>query len=95
MVREIILAGLRKKLTLLIRFLLFLKKLHILLFPILKPLDLLNEEVIRNVLKCVDKKKLQKNVETGRTERDGKVFVDAARWLGFYGESWIKNEGKF
>ena len=58
-----------------------------------QPLDLLNEEVIRHVLTCVDKKKLQKNVETGRVERDGLVFETAARYLGFYGEGWIKFDG--
>ena len=27
-------------------------------------------------------------------ERDGKVFTDAARYLGYYGEGWIKLDGK-
>ena len=60
----------------------------------LKPLDLLNEEVIRNVLTCVDRRKLQKNADTGRMERDGKVFTEAARCLGHYGEGWLKLDGE-
>ena len=56
-------------------------------------MDLLNEEVIRNVLTCVDRRKLQKNVDTGCVEIHGQVFVDAARYLDFYGEGWIKNFG--
>ena len=35
-----------------------------------------------------------KNDETGRKHRDAEVFRDAARWLGFYGEGWVKNEGR-
>ena len=57
-----------------------------------QPLDLLNEEVIRNVLLCVDKRKLQKNADSGCMERDGPVFVEAARYLGYYGEGWIHND---
>ena len=45
------------------------------------------------MLTCVDKKKLQKNYDTGVMERDGKVFTDAARYLGYYGEGWIKLDG--
>ena len=56
---------------------------------------MLNEEAVRLVLKCVDRNKLQKNVDTGNLERDGEVFVNAARWVDFYGESWIKNEGRY
>ena len=54
---------------------------------------MLNEEGIRLVLKCVDRNKLQLNEDTGNHERDGDVFVQAARWVGFHGETWIKNEG--
>ena len=54
----------------------------------------MNEEVIRNVLTCVERRKLQKNYDTGVMERDGKVFTDAARYLGYYGEGWIKLGGK-
>ena len=43
---------------------------------------------------CLDKYRLQKNQDTGRMERDGAVFRDAARWLGFYGEEWVKKGGK-
>ena len=56
---------------------------------------MLNEEAVRLVLKCVDRKKLQLNSETGNRERDGEVFVSAARWLDFHGESWVRNEGMF
>ena len=58
-------------------------------------MDMLNEEVVRLVLKCVDRNKLDKNAETGNLERDGEVFVHAARWVDFYGENWVKNEGVY
>ena len=56
-------------------------------------MDMLNEEAVRLVLKCVDKNKLDKNVETGNLDRDGEVFEDASRFIGFYGEDWVKNDG--
>ena len=48
-------------------------------------MDMLHEEVIRDELDCVDKKKLVKNELTGSFERDDEVFKSAARWYGFYG----------
>ena len=57
-------------------------------------MDLIHEEEIRLVLACTDKMRLRKNGETGRMERDGIVFRDGARWLGFYGENWVKKGGK-
>ena len=58
-------------------------------------MDMLNEEGVRLVLKCVDKNRLEKNVQTGNLERDGEVFVSAARWVDHYGEKWVKHEGDF
>ena len=54
---------------------------------------MLHEEVIRLELSCLDRKKLVKNELTGSFERDDEVFQNAARWLGFYGDSWIKQKG--
>lgn len=54
---------------------------------------MLHEEVIRQELSCLDRKKLVKNELTGAFERDDEVFEMAARWLGFYGDSWIKPTG--
>ena len=48
-------------------------------------MDMLHEEVIREELNCVDKKRLVKNELTGSFERDDEVFESAARWYGFYG----------
>ena len=56
---------------------------------------MLHEEVIRLELSCLDKKKLVKNAQTGSYERDDEMFEAAARWLGFYGESWTKPGGVF
>jgi hypothetical protein len=58
-------------------------------------MDLIHEEVIRQELSCLDRKKLVKNGITGNFERDGEVFQSAARWLGFYGESWCKMKGEY
>ena len=41
---------------------------------------MLHEEVIREELNCVDKKRLVKNELTGSFERDDEVFESAARW---------------
>ena len=46
---------------------------------------MLHEELIREELNCVDKKRLVKNEMTGCFERDDEVFESAARWYGFYG----------
>ena len=46
---------------------------------------MLHEEVIREELNCVDKKRLVKNELTGSFERDDEVFESAARWYGYYG----------
>lgn len=48
-------------------------------------MDMLHEELIREELNCVDKKRLVKNELTGSFERDDEVFESAARWYGFYG----------
>ena len=54
---------------------------------------MLQEEVVRVVLQCVDRNRVQHNQDTGAMERDAEVFINAARMVGFYGESWVKNEG--
>ena len=54
----------------------------------------MHEEQIRLVLMCLDRHRLQRNQDTGRMERDSSVFQDAARWLAFYGEEWVKKGGK-
>ena len=56
-------------------------------------MDMLNEEVIRSVLHYLDKKRLQKNVDSNKPNQDFEVFQDAARWLSFYGDKWLNNEG--
>ena len=56
---------------------------------------MLHEEIIRMELSCLDRKKLVKNEMSGSFERDDAVFQMAARWLGYYGESWLKPKGKF
>jgi len=53
---------------------------------------MLNEECIRIILKCVDRYRLDINELTGNTERSGEVFVNACRWVDFYGPSWVKND---
>ena len=60
---------------------------------LIQAMDMLNEEGVRIVLECVDRNRVQHNRDTGAMERDAEVFVNAARMVGFYGESWIKNEG--
>ena len=56
---------------------------------------MLNEECIRIILKCVDRYRLDVNELTGNTERSGEVFVNACRWVDFYGPSWVKNDGEY
>lgn len=60
---------------------------------VLKGMDMLHEEVIRHELACLDRRKLVRNELTGSFERDDEVFQNAARWLGFYGDKWIKDKG--
>ena len=57
-------------------------------------MDMLHEEVIRLELLCLDRKKLVKNEMTGSYERDDAVFQNASRWLGYYGDSWLKQKGE-
>ena len=56
---------------------------------------MLNEEVIRSLLDYLDKKRLQKNADSNKPHQDFEVFQDAARWLAFYGDKWLNNEGRF
>ena len=53
--------------------------------------DILHEEIIRLELMCLDKNRLKKNAETFRMERDSEVFTQAARWLGYFGEQFVKS----
>ena len=55
-----------------------------------QPLDMLHEEIIRLELLSLDRNRLKRNAETGRMERDPEVFTQAARLLGFFGESFVK-----
>ena len=56
-----------------------------------QPLDMIHEEMIRLELMCLDKNRLRRNAETGRMERDPVVFQQAARWLDFFGEDFVKS----
>ena len=54
-------------------------------------IDILHEEIIRLELMCLDTNRLKKNAETSRMERDPEVFTQASRWLGYFGEKFVKS----
>ena len=53
-------------------------------------IDILHEEIIRLELLSMDKNRLKRNAETNRMERDGEVFTQGARWLGFFGQEFVR-----
>ena len=55
-----------------------------------QPLDIIHEEIIRLELMSLDKNRLKRNAETNRLERDSEVFTQAARWLGYFGEEFVR-----
>lgn len=52
-------------------------------------LDMIHEEIIRLELSSLDKNRLKRNAETGRSERDSEVYTQSARWVGFFGEEFV------
>ena len=54
-----------------------------------RALNMIHEEIIRLELSSLDKNRLKRNAETGRSERDSEVYTQSARWVGFFGEEFV------